>query len=123
MRRGKLEFSQLRDMLKDVNSGVEVSDEVVRDVMERFGNKARDNLLHRVKSGGGGVVLLSGGQEDEDGVSRFQTVHVISYFYTHGYGLGAEGEAVAAEGRGGGRAKTEGEEVQSGVKSACCAVS
>ena len=104
-------------MLKDVNSGVDVSDEVVHDVMERFGNNARDALLARTTSGAlGGAVQLKASPE-EDGISRFQAVHAISYFYTHGHGLPAEGEA-ATEGKTG-----EALAGDAGVKSACCTVS
>uniref|UniRef100_A0A7S0VNV0 EF-hand domain-containing protein n=1 Tax=Hemiselmis tepida TaxID=464990 RepID=A0A7S0VNV0_9CRYP len=74
---GRLEFGDLKKMLKDISGGVEPSDVAVADVLERFGTKAKAKLT-----------LASGGAEtakdvQEDGIPTVQTVHAISYWYTH----------------------------------------
>eukprot|EP00283_Hemiselmis_rufescens_P010857 CAMPEP_0173436460 /NCGR_PEP_ID=MMETSP1357-20121228/16166_1 /TAXON_ID=77926 /ORGANISM="Hemiselmis rufescens, Strain PCC563" /LENGTH=228 /DNA_ID=CAMNT_0014401539 /DNA_START=44 /DNA_END=730 /DNA_ORIENTATION=- len=73
---GRLEFGDLKKMLTDI-SGAEPSDEAVADVLERFGTKAKEKL----KSEGDGSQTPH--DSPEDGIPTTQTVHAISYWYTH----------------------------------------
>mmetsp|Transcript_42387 Transcript_42387/g.103511 ORF Transcript_42387/g.103511 Transcript_42387/m.103511 type:complete len:120 (-) Transcript_42387:196-555(-) len=73
---GRLEFGDLKKMLTDIG-GAEPSDEAVADVLERFGAKAKAKLT----SASGGAETASDAQED--GIPTTQTVHAISYWYTH----------------------------------------
>mmetsp|Transcript_8646 Transcript_8646/g.16801 ORF Transcript_8646/g.16801 Transcript_8646/m.16801 type:complete len:236 (+) Transcript_8646:69-776(+) len=81
---GKLEFGDLKKMLADISSGVEPSDHAVGDVLERFGTKARLRLVPKKADS---AQETAQNPDEMDGVPPIQTVHAISYWYTHPKGV------------------------------------
>jgi Ca2+-binding EF-hand superfamily protein len=76
---GRLEFGDLKKMLTDISGGAAPSDEAVADVLERFGTKAKLKLASAPEGGG----TETSADSQEDGIPTTQTVHAITYWYTH----------------------------------------